>query len=1589
MPPSAPALLRMDLCVWLKGCDRLQPSNQACSDPLVNQLEALGAWILLESFSKEYEREMHRPASCSLRPKATEDEAWLREQDAAEAASAERSGNASSSQAAEGSPGVIFDRSLVRCIQRGLESVKLEVSQGKLAPPWCVQSLVRGAWFQNESWSDLAEGTDCRTQDIEGGTYHITIWCLKPETCYTFRILPKVEEKGDKSLLSCECETLGKAVCEAPRCMRRLTDGLELHWCVKTPSQAPVLECQLQYCTADFLSLWQDVPSVEIKVLDIKRAKESSDFREEIWQGIASKLKIATAYRFRVKSRNSVGWSEVSDPETCLTSEAPRAPNHLKLVTRSPGKVEVDFQFMDEEGCPVSHIEPEFCLKPESSGAGVLPGENGEGISNMFDPATWWWQTPGYFEVHVKDAEDISKAGSRSGSITVGNLKPEQRIWLRLIAVNQAGRSIPSAALPCRSSERPAQVSDLRCTMRGATWLDLQWRTCDPEGAPVKECCVEVSRANFIHSWVQVPPLQIQRIKEAGGSNLWQVKVLDLEREADYHVRVKASNEVGWSVLEPLQINCRTAERPHKPRHLSCADLGTNFVKIEFKVASNFGQEEHISKVQVEESGMLLWTEIPASRLEIEELAGTEVDGQTDAEMHDLDDLGPFWNAELRFKSFTVVIRGLEANSSYTWRIAVANEVGWSCEKSEPFQSHTIYRPAAPKLMEAQRGAFELRVFWDQPDPLGGPINAWEAQVCESSVFSTWSAAKDFVLLRQPQQNPAEGQETQETADSPAFIVWEATFGCLKAGMEHQLRLRTGNVAGWSEWSEPLKSSTCGPPIISKCTVMQVPSSRDTGDWIVDIFLKDNPCRAFLCAVDFECDFCSGDSKSRVRYQTVARHEKYGNWRAHFPRLANLGLHNAQRANASVVACNAAGWSKVSTVSYQNESKEEQLTWAPKVLQAQLAPDASRVVPEMLWCLKRFLSTEGELLRDLQQEMSSLLSSARFEGRMSQLQLEHLEHKEKLLFMSMEAIGSLQNLTSGADEEPSWRQRCVERLKQKETVLEKEKASKKASAAHVTMWEDFWAEGSLGTGLLYDVQLLMEGCLCLEEVRSALDQSWAHLCQCAETQEASESPPARVVRLWVQKREAWAARFEGQFVTLMKQAALTSAQLLVVTRSLPSPGHVEHLLRSALTTDVRAATQVAIARFEGAFLLQLRDFVLRDLTALKHLRVACDHQLRKLQRALELLSISQSGISSDSGGAHSFPEVSVTDKLSQTALGLILTMVMPVPGSVEVGVASIGALWLEGDSAGKHLVVEHPVPEDLNQLNPFSRFRQHARHSAQRMMASWAGALPSSPGGGQEETATLLVHNAASRIITVRILDRGRNIALRAYEKVQEAHPMVRLVSQALVRGFGAVSGNMSGTTWQAMPGVAIGPADLALLPLPAQEEGSSYEIEFAYGLLDSSERPLGRVPARTGMAVSFVHLDDEIHVDNLQKEELLVTADELPEASSQLRQAPKEAPGAKDAVSNGQAPTVSAEPEAKTAHISYLRAANKDAVDLTLRFFHLGSTLPSVSTTSGPLLQEDGSSYQEFGPIVSTTGLGHFLNTRRGAGLGPGSCSE
>ncbi|CAJ1355885.1 unnamed protein product [Effrenium voratum] len=1201
----------------------------------------------------------------------------------------------------------------------------------------------------------------------------------------------------DRVLGRCDVETLGRPACEKVRCLRRWPDRLELQWLAKTPLRAPVLECQVQ--VADFFS-WQEVALSEMKVQEAPTAaKADAEFREETWQGLVPKLKVASGYKFRARARNSAGWSDFSEPSECRTSDVPKAPEKLRLLQRKPQKVEVEFEFEDAEGCPVSHIEPEFCVKSEAAGA-VLPGESGDGVS-VLDFTSWWWQTPEYFEVQVKEvdgATDSQKSagmlGARSGSITVAGLKAEQTIWLRLWAVNQAGRSAkPSQPLPCRPSDRPGQVEELRVTLRGATWLELQWRTRDPEGAPVTNCRLEASRANFIRSWTPIAKSDLWRIS----ANLWRARANNLEREADYQVRVVACNDVGWS-LEPLQMGCRTAERPHKPRQLQCVDAGKSHIRIEFKVASNFGQEEHISKVSVEESGVLVWSELPPERLDFEHLGSVSASEAAPL----TEDLGPFWDAEMSFKSFAVIVRGLEPNSFYNFRLAVANEVGWSLQKSEVLRCSTVCRPEKPQLLEGRKAAHEIRVFWDQADPLGGPVVDWEAQICEASIFSAWQNCQ-FLVLQQPTLATGSGK-------TAAFVSWEAggegpTF--LQPSQFHAvickmrlmcafgwLRLRTGNLAGWSEWSAPLKAWTAQPPAISRCTLMraataaELASEGEAVDWIVDIFLKDSGCRPLVCAVDFE-------PRDAAKYQAFARHTSQQNWRAHFPKLPK----DLTAATAHVTAGSAAGWCQRVTVASEKDA----------IVQEALAcgADAKAVANEALHCLREFLSTEAELLSSLEQEMDSFLRRARAEGRCSAQHFRRLEHR--LLSRALQAVRALATCAESngfglggvaLEKDEAWLSRCQNRLAHKDAVLDKERAG--VSRGVQVHWEDN---------------------------QKAASDSGAH-------------QPARVVRLWAQKRETWATSHLLEIFSAERSNSLPAAAEGAGRLRARASSWAAVITACLVRCD---ASNLALASFDPSVPTKLREQTLQGLSALKNLRWAADHQLRKLQRALEMIAVSQHAVgSSERVGAHSFPEVSVTDKLSQTALGLILTMVMPVPGTVELGVVSIGALWLQGDSAGKHVVVEHPPPSDDTSSDPFGRFRQRPRPSALRLLQERAS-------DGEEaspETGTVFVHNAASRMVTVRVLDQGRNIALRAYEKVQEAHPMVRLVSKAVAKGFGAVAGN----SWTAdsMPGVAIGPADAALLPLPMHQD-SSFELEFAYGLLDSGERPLGRVPARTGMAAT------------------------------------------------------------------------------------------------------------------------------------------
>ena len=79
------------------------------------------------------------------------------------------------------------------------------------------------------------------------------------------------------------------------------------------------------------------------------------------------------------------------------------------------------------------------------------------------------------------------------------------------------------------------------------------------------------------------------------------------------------------------------------------------------------------------------------------------------------------------------------------------------------------------------------------------------------------------------------------------------------------------------------------------------------------------------------------------------------------------------------------------------------------------------------------------------------------------------------------------------------------------------------------------------------------------------------------------------------------------------------------------------------------------------------------LKALLALRSAIDSQLQKIRRATELLQ----HIVGQDKRSQGFNEVTVMDKIMQTGLGLVFTALLPMPGTVEVGVVSLGMLWLE------------------------------------------------------------------------------------------------------------------------------------------------------------------------------------------------------------------------------------------------------------------------------------------------------------------------
>jgi len=255
------------------------------------------------------------------------------------------------------------------------------------------------------------------------------------------------------------------------------------------------------------------------------------------------------------------------------------------------------------------------------------------------------------------------------------------------------------------------------------------------------------------------------------------------------------------------------------------------------------------------------------------------------------------------------------------------------------------------------------------------------------------------------------------------------------------------------------------------------------------------------------------------------------------------------------------------------------------------------------------------------------------------------------------------------------------------------------------------------------------------------------------------------------------------------------------------------------------------------------------MNSLIALREAIDQQIQKLTRVWELLG----SVESAGSETKSFDQVSVSEKVGQTVLGVLLSAVLPFPGTIEVGVASMSMLWLESDLAGRHLAVEHQKTSGAD--GPYRRFDQRPKVQSLKMLQAWVE-------GGHDEVA--LVHNATARVLTVRLVNGEVSLMQSAYKKIQDAHPFMNLVTKTVESGITAVAG--AGVE---LPVVVIEPTDLAVVRLPGEalaieeSERRIFDLDFAYGMGRNVERSIGRVRAKPGSAVSFICLDRELHINN------------------------------------------------------------------------------------------------------------------------------
>lgn len=201
------------------------------------------------------------------------------------------------------------------------------------------------------------------------------------------------------------------------------------------------------------------------------------------------------------------------------------------------------------------------------------------------------------------------------------------------------------------------------------------------------------------------------------------------------------------------------------------------------------------------------------------------------------------------------------------------------------------------------------------------------------------------------------------------------------------------------------------------------------------------------------------------------------------------------------------------------------------------------------------------------------------------------------------------------------------------------------------------------------------------------------------------------------------------------------------------------------------------------------------------------------------------------------------EKLHSSLLAMAAAAVTPVPGTVELWLATTTIMLLNKDQAFQHVVYEHPRDADMNSI--LKQFELRPRLSEQSLLAEWSS-MPASKRNG-----LVLVHNASVRRVLLKVflvnaID-GAGGSSGDWTAAFDAHPL----SAVMRKAFSSISASADEDE------IEIGAQRFAMVPLlPKPDTNWGWRAVFSYG-----DTKVGECRLREGAVFSFICVDCGLRV--------------------------------------------------------------------------------------------------------------------------------